>query len=155
MGGNKILDHELEDLNNLLHTCELQEIRWTGAYFSWTNKTIWSRIDRALTNAYWFETSDFTLTHYLTNGLSDHTPMLIDTLAHQSPNLNSNSVTCGLNKDHFADLRAQQDKGRRELSNIQQALQHDQRNKNLLQEEKTARDRYVSIFSSSISLIQQ
>jgi len=29
MGDNEISDHELEDLNNLLHTCELQEMRWT------------------------------------------------------------------------------------------------------------------------------
>ncbi|KAJ8427232.1 hypothetical protein Cgig2_023069 [Carnegiea gigantea] len=69
--GNEVADHVPEDLNNLLHTCELQEMNWAVAYYSWTNETVWSRIDR-------FGTFDFTLTHYLTNGLSDHVPMLIE-----------------------------------------------------------------------------
>ncbi|KAJ8421701.1 LOW QUALITY PROTEIN: hypothetical protein Cgig2_002598 [Carnegiea gigantea] len=160
MGGNEILDHELEDLNNLLHTYEL----WTGAYFSWTNETIWSRINRVLINAYWFGTFEFTLIHYLTNGLSDHTPMLIEYSSSPKPKSKFQFYDMGdflnklrphlkqLNRDYFADLRAQQDKAK---SNIQLTFQHDQRNYNLLQEEKIARDRYVNILSSSISLMQQ
>jgi len=33
---------------------DLQEMRWRGAYYTWTNKTIWSRIDRSLINIYWY-----------------------------------------------------------------------------------------------------
>ncbi|KAJ8429857.1 hypothetical protein Cgig2_023094 [Carnegiea gigantea] len=156
-GGNEVADHELEDLNNLFHTCELQEMRWTGDYYSWTNKTIWSRIDRVLINAYWFEPFDFTLTHYLTNGLSDHAPMLIKftgkvynacitsfTLNQLNHFLNKlRPQLQKLHRDHYADLREQQDKARRDL------------NKHLLQEEKNARARYVDILSSSSPLIQQ
>jgi len=50
MGGNKIQDQELRDFTNTFEICELREIIWTGAYYSWTNKTIWSRIDRVLIN---------------------------------------------------------------------------------------------------------
>ncbi|KAJ8419347.1 LOW QUALITY PROTEIN: hypothetical protein Cgig2_025466 [Carnegiea gigantea] len=76
-GGNAIQDTELREMTDLLEYGELQEMRWNGAYFSWTNKTIWSRIDRALTNIHWYKIFDFTQNQYLTNGLSDHTHMSI------------------------------------------------------------------------------
>jgi len=77
-GGNEIMGHKIEDLANLLDTDEMQEMSWSGAYFSWTNKTIWSRIDRVFINVYWYESFDYTHTCYLTNGLSDYTPRLIE-----------------------------------------------------------------------------
>ncbi|KAJ8420385.1 hypothetical protein Cgig2_004699 [Carnegiea gigantea] len=150
--GNKVADHELEDLNNQLHTCELQEMRWTGA--------IWSRIDRVLINAHWFEPFDFTLTHYLSNGLSDHASMLIEFTSTPKPkpifqfcdiitSFTLNQLKHFLNKlrpqlqklhrDHYADLREQQDKARRDLN----------------KDEKNRRARYVDILSSSSPLIQQ
>ncbi|KAJ8425230.1 hypothetical protein Cgig2_019119 [Carnegiea gigantea] len=52
-------------------------MKWNEAYYSWTNKTIWSRIDKALINIHWYEVFDFIQNQYLTNGLSDHTPMMI------------------------------------------------------------------------------
>ncbi|KAJ8423644.1 hypothetical protein Cgig2_006675 [Carnegiea gigantea] len=41
------------------------------------DKTIWSRIDRAFSNIHWYEQMNYTQVHYLANGLSDHTPLLI------------------------------------------------------------------------------
>ncbi|KAJ8423882.1 hypothetical protein Cgig2_001548 [Carnegiea gigantea] len=52
-------------------------MRSIGSYYSWTNKTIWSRIDRTLINNYWHDVFDFTQTKYATLGLSDHTPLII------------------------------------------------------------------------------
>ncbi|KAJ8425717.1 hypothetical protein Cgig2_015865 [Carnegiea gigantea] len=56
-GGNEVADHELEELSNLLAD-------WS--YFSWTNKTIRSRIDGAFINGYWYETFDYTHTPNIT-----------------------------------------------------------------------------------------
>jgi len=56
---------------------DLHEMTWNGPYYSWTNKTVWSRIDRTLINIHWYEIFDFTHNQYLTNRLSDHCPMLI------------------------------------------------------------------------------
>ncbi|KAJ8426825.1 hypothetical protein Cgig2_022606 [Carnegiea gigantea] len=72
-GGTKIADHELEELSYFTKTCEVQDISWSGSDYSWTNKTIRSRIDRAFCNAYWWETFDYTHNKYLVNALSDHT----------------------------------------------------------------------------------
>jgi len=77
MRGIEVQDHEVQHLANLLDTCSLQELRWIGAYYSWSNKTIWSRIDRVFTNLLWYDTMEYTQTHYLPNGLSDHTSSLV------------------------------------------------------------------------------
>ncbi|KAJ8419423.1 hypothetical protein Cgig2_014910 [Carnegiea gigantea] len=60
----------------MLDHCELQEMRSAGAYYSWTNKVVRSRIDRAFIDSLWHETFDFTQVTYMANGLSDHTPLL-------------------------------------------------------------------------------
>jgi len=50
IGGTEIQDFEIRPFADCLATCELQELRYRGPYFSWTNKTIWSRIDQVFTN---------------------------------------------------------------------------------------------------------
>ena len=77
IGGIEVQDHEVKHLADFMDTCEVQELRWTGLFYSWTNKTIWSRIDRVFTNLLWHDTMDFTQTSYLPYGLSDHTPLII------------------------------------------------------------------------------
>ncbi|KAJ8425482.1 hypothetical protein Cgig2_023898 [Carnegiea gigantea] len=168
-------------------------MRWSGAYYSWANKTIRSRIDRAIINIYWYEVFDFTQNQYLANGLSDHTPMLVQflTLAkprsifqfceiwcmHQNFNkivdsvisltsssplsqlrsvmANLRSHLSELNRDNFADLRAQQEKAREELTNLQMQLQESPGNTSLIQVEKDLKSKYSDILSSSMALMQQ
>ena len=60
-----------------------------------------------------------------------------------------------LNRHHFTDLRAQTEKARSVLSNLQLILQHDPTNEDILKKEQEARKRYLDILSSSLSLIQQ
>ena len=57
--------------------CELQEMRSTSAYYTWTNKTIWTRIDRAFHNCYWYSNFNYTHVRYMASSLSDHSPILI------------------------------------------------------------------------------
>ena len=76
-GGTDVQDHEVHYLSNRLGLRDLQEIKCIWAYYSWTNKRVWSRIDRVFTNVLWCETMDYTQTHYLPSSLSDHTPLLI------------------------------------------------------------------------------
>ena len=53
-------------------------MRCSDSYFSWTNKTIWMRIDRAFVNAYWYDQYDFSQAICMANSLSDHTVLIID-----------------------------------------------------------------------------
>ncbi|KAJ8419339.1 LOW QUALITY PROTEIN: hypothetical protein Cgig2_024014 [Carnegiea gigantea] len=123
-------------------------MKWTGAYYSWTNKRVWSRIDRVFTNVLWYETMDYTQAHYLSNSLSNHTPMLVmfqfcdmwikhedfgQIIASVPPAIAAPSKMLQvkryldhlrpqlkkLNRHHYADLRAQQEKAKLELTNLQ------------------------------------
>ena len=69
--GTEVQDHEVQDLSSLIDLFDLQEMKWIGAYYSWTNKRFWSRIDRVFTNVLWYETMDYTQTDYLPSSLSD------------------------------------------------------------------------------------
>ncbi|KAJ8436136.1 hypothetical protein Cgig2_033631 [Carnegiea gigantea] len=163
-------------MSDFIGNGDLQEMRWNGPYYTWTNKTIWSRIDRALINIYWYEVFDFTQNHYLANESSDHTPMLIkfpltdfnktvDSVV--SPLSNSplnqlrvvmeklRSRLSKLNRDKYADLRAQLKKAREELTNIQMQLQVSPGDTPLIQAEKDLNYKYSDILSSSLALMQE
>ena len=60
-----------------------------------------------------------------------------------------------LNRDHFADLRSQQSKARSAMEKAQLALHNDPSNVQLHHKEKEARERYIAILSSNLSVMQQ
>ena len=76
-GGNAVEDQELQELSNFMADCEVLQMPSSGAFFTWTNKTIWSRIARVFVNSLWHEVFDYTIAKYLPSGLSDHNPVLI------------------------------------------------------------------------------
>ena len=77
IGGNEVTDREINELQEVVSLCELHELPSSGPYYSWSNKSIWSRIDRVFINSHWYGTFDFTHTRYLAPGLSDHSPLEI------------------------------------------------------------------------------
>lgn len=74
----EIQTHEVRPFANCLTACELTKMRYMGPYYSWTNKTVWSRIDRVFTNPYWCEPFGYSQVSYKANVLSDHTAMVIE-----------------------------------------------------------------------------
>ena len=83
IGGNAVSDHDIQEMSNFMEECEVPEMPSSGSCLSWTNKTIWSKIDKAFINSLWHGEFDYTLPKYLPQGLSDHTPILIQ--FHESP----------------------------------------------------------------------
>jgi len=77
IGGDAVTEHATREFHNCIDQCELHELTCSGPYYSWTNKSIWSRIDRVFINNYWLNHFDFTHIKYLANGLSDHTTLLV------------------------------------------------------------------------------
>ncbi|KAJ8420587.1 hypothetical protein Cgig2_032285 [Carnegiea gigantea] len=173
-GGNDIQDTEIREMAEFIK----YELRWNGAYYSWTNKTVWSRIDRTLVNIHCYEISDFTQNHYLANVLSDHSPMLIqlppsakpkkkflfcemwckhpdftklvDSVIPPNTNNPLNQLRTAMNK-----LKPLLELARGELTKIQQLLQEDPLNSRTIQAGKEARSRYITILSSSMALMKQ
>ena len=73
--GNEVTESEMTDFGDCLSNCGLQEFSYIGAFFTWTNTTIWSMIDRALHNTLWYDTFDYTYVIYQPQGISDHFPI--------------------------------------------------------------------------------
>ena len=96
MGGMEIHTDKIKPLNDYINKCEVQELRSIGPYFTWTNKIVWTRIDRAFVNTLWYDLFDFSQVVYMTNSLSDHTALVIDTSSALDPPSYFNFVTCGL-----------------------------------------------------------
>ncbi|KAJ8423240.1 LOW QUALITY PROTEIN: hypothetical protein Cgig2_030093 [Carnegiea gigantea] len=63
--GNEVHKSDVRDFAEFLKKGKLFEMRWTGSYYSWTNKTIWSSIDRVIINSPWYRCFDFTQNHIL------------------------------------------------------------------------------------------
>ncbi|KAJ8420343.1 LOW QUALITY PROTEIN: hypothetical protein Cgig2_012108 [Carnegiea gigantea] len=78
MEGTEIHAAEIRPLNDCINTCEVQELRSIGPYYTPTNKTVWTRIDRAFINALWYDLFDFSQVIYMANSLSDHIALVID-----------------------------------------------------------------------------
>ncbi|KAJ8427389.1 hypothetical protein Cgig2_008805 [Carnegiea gigantea] len=128
---------------------ELHEMRSIGPYYSWTNKTIMSKIDCALINE-WYGQFNYTQVRYEANSLSDHTPLLLKNyLDHIRVTLQQ------LNRSSFHDLKEQQELACCRLTQIQHELQTHPHHKELICREKNAREHYINILSSSIALLQQ
>ncbi|KAJ8435261.1 hypothetical protein Cgig2_026000 [Carnegiea gigantea] len=77
-GGEDIHHVEIRDFSQCLRVCDLQEVRSTGAFVTWTNKTVWSKIDRVVANSIWHMDMGYTHVQHLTEGLFDHTPLKIN-----------------------------------------------------------------------------
>ncbi|KAJ8422223.1 hypothetical protein Cgig2_027508 [Carnegiea gigantea] len=77
IGGVEVNDGETKDFVECMQHCTLQEFNYEGPFFTWTNKIIWSKIDRALHNELWYEAFAYTHVQLKAQGLSDHTPVIL------------------------------------------------------------------------------
>ncbi|KAJ8441878.1 hypothetical protein Cgig2_034137 [Carnegiea gigantea] len=62
MGGIEVSEGEICSFANYITQSGLHKFPYVGAFLTWTNKSIWSKIDRALYNEYWHDTFAFTHT---------------------------------------------------------------------------------------------
>ncbi|KAK1270705.1 hypothetical protein QJS04_geneDACA020954 [Acorus gramineus] len=84
IGGCRPNLKQLHRFNNSLLACDLANIKSTGHTLSWSNKQdqrISSRLDRVLGNHHWISNYPNSYVHYLAEGISDHSPLLL----HQAP----------------------------------------------------------------------
>jgi len=82
VGDNLVQEREVADFRDFLFQNELTEMRSYGAFFTWTNRSITSKLDRGLINIHWHSMFDFMQLEYLVLGLYDDTPMLLLNFSH-------------------------------------------------------------------------
>ncbi|XP_027109243.2 uncharacterized protein [Coffea arabica] len=67
----------MEEFNSSMFTCGLSPVDFVGCPFTWTNCTVWQRLDRALINSRWAAAYSVTKVSHFPRGRSDHAPLLI------------------------------------------------------------------------------
>ncbi|KAJ8420695.1 hypothetical protein Cgig2_021609 [Carnegiea gigantea] len=119
--GDVTYDKEIKEMLDFMEIEDLQEMRWNRAYYSWTNKTIWSRIDRALINIHWLQFCEMWRRNQDFNKIIDS---VVSPLSNSPPRQLSlvmaklRSQLSKLNRDKFADLRAHEEREKKDLTNI-------------------------------------
>uniref|UniRef100_A0A803NLK2 Reverse transcriptase domain-containing protein n=1 Tax=Cannabis sativa TaxID=3483 RepID=A0A803NLK2_CANSA len=80
--GSKVRHNLATDFPNCVAYCQLEDIKYTGNFFTWCNKQqdssrIYSKIDRVLANGRWIDTFPGAETIFLNEGIFDHSPALL------------------------------------------------------------------------------
>ncbi|KAJ8424378.1 hypothetical protein Cgig2_033995 [Carnegiea gigantea] len=144
IGGNDIQDSDVQELRDFM------EIPWTGAYYTWINKTIWSRIDWEFINVYCHDVFNYTIAQYLSSGLSDHTPVLIQFPNSLRPKPQFQFCKMRIKHREFHNLL------HKFLSQLRPLLRHLNRHSYAdLKLQQVCREHYIEILSSSADLIKQ
>ena len=80
-GGDMSWTAAMEDLNCCCHEADLEDLRFTGHWFTWSNKNptnpILRKLDRVLINPCWTSCFPNATADFLPPGLSDHCPAVV------------------------------------------------------------------------------
>lgn len=73
---------EIRDFRQCVGKCDLQDLKSSGAFFTWNNKQdgkvkVQSKIDRVLINSEWMNQMHAPEVHFMNEGLYDHSPAII------------------------------------------------------------------------------
>ncbi|KAI8555236.1 hypothetical protein RHMOL_Rhmol05G0159000 [Rhododendron molle] len=82
VGGDRTWLPWMEEFNSCLHSTELVDLRYSGCQYTWSNKQlgaahISTKIDRVLVNECWIKDFYWSNAHFLSPGVSDHSPAVV------------------------------------------------------------------------------
>ncbi|KAF3672647.1 hypothetical protein T459_05081 [Capsicum annuum] len=77
-GGNSIVEAETRDFQKAVEDLNLVDMKATGRQFTWTNKHVWSKIDRVICNEEWVIRYGSITEQFLENNMFDHAPIHIE-----------------------------------------------------------------------------
>ncbi|XP_073014645.1 uncharacterized protein [Primulina eburnea] len=69
--------YPLEEFNTFILDSDLIDARFEGSSFTWTNKTIWKRLDRVLVSVDWGDHFSSIRVEHLARTVSDNCPLLV------------------------------------------------------------------------------
>ncbi|KAG5548914.1 hypothetical protein RHGRI_014320 [Rhododendron griersonianum] len=90
VGGDRAWTSWMEEFNSCLQSTELVDLRFSGCYYTWSNKQlgdahISTKIDRVLVNERWIKDFCWSNAHFLNPGVSDHSPAVVYLTASTPP----------------------------------------------------------------------
>jgi exonuclease III len=82
---NKPMPHNKwsDIFNSIINTCALREIHMAGGQYTWSNNhcdPTLEKLDRFLMSSSWEELFPLVTVHKLVRDISDHNPLILDTL---------------------------------------------------------------------------
>ncbi|XP_074299121.1 uncharacterized protein LOC141630151 [Silene latifolia] len=100
---------DILDWNSCLLHCGVADITSSGCEMTWTNKQdidtfVWSKLDRALTNADWQLQYPATSAVFLPAGVSDHSPILVTVFEDKHSGSRFSFLHCWINHSDYHDL---------------------------------------------------
>ncbi|GAV69755.1 hypothetical protein CFOL_v3_13256 [Cephalotus follicularis] len=81
-GERPLLSSHMIEFERCIRKCEIEDLRQTGHFFSWSNKrpggeAVAKKIDRAMANWCWFKEFSNLQAHFPPHGISDHSPCIL------------------------------------------------------------------------------
>ncbi|XP_058722962.1 uncharacterized protein LOC131594771 [Vicia villosa] len=109
IGGNPVTLNEYKDLAEMMQRSGLYEAASRGCHYTWSNKhltgAIYSRIDRLIGNALWFQDYPDVIVEVLPPSISDHAPIRVRSLSVQSKRkYHFKFLNCVASKENFQDI---------------------------------------------------
>jgi len=76
--GEPVSNYETSDFRELCSDLGLADLNYTGYQFTWTNGTVWTKIDRVMVNTHCFSLQQMAHVYFSTPGaFSDHSPATV------------------------------------------------------------------------------
>lgn len=104
--GVDVAPYEVKDFKNCCPDVGLTDVRSIRYFYTWTNKSIWSKLDRVMVNDVWVQTRFISLAEFLPLGfLFDHSPCIIALFARDGSKSKSyRFLNMWTNCENFHDL---------------------------------------------------
>ena len=81
VGGNSVSHYQTGDFAECCDGLGLTDLQYTGCHLTWSNGTVWSKLDRVMGNVPWLQWEVFSHVDFLPSGcLSDHSPCVVSLL---------------------------------------------------------------------------
>ena len=73
--GDLVSNYEISYFRECCADLGIADLNSMGCHFTWTNGTVWTKIDRVMVNTHWFTLQQMAHVHFGTPGaFSDHSP---------------------------------------------------------------------------------
>jgi hypothetical protein len=103
--GEPVSSYETSDFRECCHALGLQDANYTGCQYSWTNGTVWSKLDRVLINPLWSSLHRQTHVHFDTPwAFTDHSPAKVCLSQHVQGRRNFKFFNMWASHDNFLDV---------------------------------------------------
>lgn len=82
--GVDVTPYKVKDFENCCLNVGITDMRSIGCFYTWTNGTKWSKLDRAMVNNVWMQADFNCIADFLPSGyISDHSPCIVSLFMHE------------------------------------------------------------------------